>query len=343
MGTGFSTGKITARSQEESAADFIKFFKNFQDLFGIKRFRVFITGESYAGRYVPYISSAMLDQNDTTYYDVQGALVYDPCIGQFDYVQEEVPAVPFVQANANLFNFNDTFMAELESLYQSCGYANYTETYLKFPPPGNQPIVPADQPSESCDVFDLIFSEALNNNPCFNIYSINEQCPLLWDVLAFVTTLTYTPAGANVYFDRPDVKAAIHAPPNVTWSECGENNVFVGKRGSGPEGEGDLSADPIQHVLPQVIERTNRVLVGNGDLDLIIVSNGTLMSIQNMTWNGMLGFQEEPSTPINIEIPDLAWMTVYDSPVNEENGADGPQGYMGTQHYERGLMWTQVK
>lgn len=31
-----------------------------------------MTGESYAGRYVPYISAAMLDQNDTEYYDMQG-------------------------------------------------------------------------------------------------------------------------------------------------------------------------------------------------------------------------------------------------------------------------------
>ena len=29
-------------------------------------------GESYAGRYVPYISAQMLDQNDTKYYDISG-------------------------------------------------------------------------------------------------------------------------------------------------------------------------------------------------------------------------------------------------------------------------------
>jgi hypothetical protein len=49
--------------------------------------------------------------------------------------------------------------------------------------------------------------------------------------------------------------------------------VFIGGDG-GPESEGDLAADPIQKVLPQVIEGTNRVLVGNGDLDMIIISNG---------------------------------------------------------------------
>lgn len=59
-------------SQEETAEDFVKFFKNFQKEFGIKNFKIYVTGESYAGRYVPYISAAILDQNDTEYYDLAG-------------------------------------------------------------------------------------------------------------------------------------------------------------------------------------------------------------------------------------------------------------------------------
>lgn len=72
VGTGFSIGTPTAVSQEETAADFIKFFKNFQKLFGIKNFKIYVTGESYAGRYVPYVSATMLDQDDKEYYDVKG-------------------------------------------------------------------------------------------------------------------------------------------------------------------------------------------------------------------------------------------------------------------------------
>lgn len=74
VGTGFSIGDITATTEEEIAQDFIKFFKNFETTFGIKNFKIYVTGESYAGRYVPYISAAMLDQNDTTYYDLSGKL-----------------------------------------------------------------------------------------------------------------------------------------------------------------------------------------------------------------------------------------------------------------------------
>ena len=72
VGTGFAIGTPTAVSQEETADDFVKFFKNFQELFGIKNFKIYVTGESYAGRYVPYISAAMLNEDDKEHYDLRG-------------------------------------------------------------------------------------------------------------------------------------------------------------------------------------------------------------------------------------------------------------------------------
>lgn len=336
VGTGFSTGIPTAVSQEETAEDFVKFLKNFQQEFGIKNFKIYVTGESYAGRYVPYISAVILDQKDKEYYDLAGALVYDPCIGQFDYVQQAAPAVPFVVENANFFNFNQSFLEELETLHDKCGYKDFIDEYLVFPPSGVQPQ--KQFLDGECDVFDLINNEAFATNTCFDIYEINLMCPLTWDVLAFPTELTYLPQGGTVYFDREDVKKALHAPESVEWSICSNENVFVGGK-AGPEGEGDASANPIEKVLPQVIEATNRVLISNGDYDMIIITNGTLLSIQNMTWNGDLGFQQEPNATIYIDLPDLQWAAV-----REDNGlaVDQPQGTMGIQHFERGLLWAET-
>jgi len=90
--------------------------------------------------------------------------------------------------------------------------------------------------------------------------------------------------------------------------EC-KGPVFVGE--SGPEDEGDSSADPIQHVLPKVIEKTNRVLAANGALDFEIITDGTLLAIQNMTWNGALGFQARPSKNIIITLPNLQYQNLF--------------------------------
>ena len=242
--------------------------------------------------------------------------------------------------NANLFNFNESFLAKLESLHESCGYKAFIDEYLVFPAKKVQPPKFFNYTSEAaCDLFNIVFNEAFTPNPCFDVYEVNTMCPLLWDVLAFPGSLDYLPAGASVYFDRDDVKQALHAP-NITWSECSVEPVFTGGS-SGPEQEGDISANPIEKVLPQVIEATNRVLISNGGYDMIIINDGTLLSIQNMTWNGHLGFHSAPLTPIIIELPDLEYSEVFDK--NNYNGLDGPQGQMGIQHYERGLMWAETE
>lgn len=252
-----------------------------------------------------------------------------------------MPTLPFVQQNQIVFGLNDTFMAQIEELDKSCGYAEYREKYLTFPPSGLQPptFFNYSSPTDlACDVFDMVINAGYAINPCSNVYEITTQCPIPSDVLGFPTDIAYSYPGQPIYFDRIDVKKAIHAPLDVTWSECSAGPVFVGD--SGPEQNGDLSLDPIQHVLPQVIEATNRVLVANGDLDMIVLTNGTLLSIQNMTWNGQMGFQSAPSKPIVITLPDLLYGPAFVA--NGIGGLDNPQGIMGKQHYERGLMWAQT-
>ena len=88
MGTGFSEGKVTARNEHDVAAQFLGFFKNFLDAFDLHHKKIFITGESYAGYYVPYIANAMLEKKDKKYYDVDSILIYDPSTST-DAVQEQ--------------------------------------------------------------------------------------------------------------------------------------------------------------------------------------------------------------------------------------------------------------
>ncbi|KAF1992197.1 alpha/beta-hydrolase [Aulographum hederae CBS 113979] len=344
VGVGFSTGNVSATTEEETAADFMGFFKNFQKTFGIKNFKIYITGESYAGRYVPYVSSAMMKTNDTTYFDISGLLMYDPCIGQYEYTGQNAPVVPFVQKNAQLLNLNDTFMKQLEASHEYCGYANYTSFFMQFPPPATQPAWDTGYPDMSasgvdCGLWNLVYEAAYQPNPCFNVYEISSQCPILSDPLAYPSDLQYQyPGMGGIYFNRTDVKKAMHAPMDVDWSEC-SGPVFAGE--AGQYGLGDLSADPIQKILPELIDKTKRVLVANGDYDLEILTEGTLLSIQNMTWGGKLGFQSTPSKPIDIKLPDLQYQEVFEN--SGLGGLDGPgQGIMGIQHYERGLMWAET-
>lgn len=153
----------------------------------------------------------------------------------------------------------------------------------------------------------------------------------------------HIPAGTTVYFDRPDVKRALHVPPEAEWVQCAQSPVYVGGGGRGGPGQnGDLSPDPIQSALPRLIEATNRVLIANGDFDYMIITNGTLLAIQNMTWAGGLGFNSRPAEPLVVPMPDRQYRDAF---VQSGLGIEQmimPQGMMGIQHFERGLMWNQV-
>lgn len=63
---------------------------------------------------------------------------------------------------------------------------------------------------------------------------------------------------------------------------------------------------------------------------MIIITQGTLLSIQNMTWHGKLGFQYEPNEPIYISMSDYQYNQTFIA--NGAEGIDGPQGTMGIQH-----------
>lgn len=72
VGVGFSQGEPWYIGQEGVAEDFVNWFGNWARAFGTSGFRVFVSGESYAGRYVPYIGSEMVDRNDTEFLNLAG-------------------------------------------------------------------------------------------------------------------------------------------------------------------------------------------------------------------------------------------------------------------------------
>ena len=204
----------------------------------------------------------MLDQKDKEYFDLRGALMYDPCIGAFD-VQDDMTIYNFIEANNNVLGYNDTYIEQMAALDESCGYAKFREQYLVYPPSGTQPALP--ESTGDCALWNSAYLAAYAPNPCFNVYDVSFTCPLLADPLGYPTDLQYTYPGLPVYFNRSDVKAAMHAP-DIEWLECAPYPVLVAKgpggvATGGPEGYGDTSPDPIQYVLPQVIEATNRVLM----------------------------------------------------------------------------------
>lgn len=198
--------------------------------------------------------------------------------------------MPYVDYWANVFGLNETFIAAAQERADSCGYTDYFNTYLTFPPPSGPFPTPTNS-SLDCDIFDDVFFAALEVNPCFNIYHILDTCPHLFNVLGIVNEGDYFPPGAQVYLNRSDVQAAINAPVGTNWMQCTDIDVF----NSSSSGSDQSLGPALDGVLTHVIESTNNTIIGVGDLDYLLPTNGTLLALQNMTWNGVQGFQTPPS------------------------------------------------
>lgn len=60
VGVGYSQGTPNITNEIELAAEFRGFWKNFMSTFGMESWDVYVTGESYAGFYVPYIADSFI-------------------------------------------------------------------------------------------------------------------------------------------------------------------------------------------------------------------------------------------------------------------------------------------
>ncbi|KAK1975715.1 serine carboxypeptidase [Colletotrichum cereale] len=330
VGTGYSRGPVTATDQRDVARQFLGFWRTFVDTFGLQGYKVYVAGSSYSGLFTPYISSAMLDAEDTGYFNVKGMMVFDPLLSQYGLGQDfAVSRVLDYWGPA--FSLNETAREAVREIEDRCGYRDYVDRYLAFPPSGAQPAkIPGsfrygDYVPE-CDALAVVTAAERDANPCFSVYNVLRTCPLPFDPLGFSEGTGYYPSSEPVYFDRPDVKAAIHAPPDRQWRFCSREPVFVdGVDRSQTPGPGSLP------VIPGVVERTGNVVVGHGLRDLIVQSAGTLMAVQNMTWGEALGFQSRPDAALRVPYYGHA-----------ERGALAGAGELGVWHSERGLTYFET-
>lgn len=324
VGVGFSEGEPSITNEDELAAQFMGFWRNFVDTFGLHGWRIYVAAESYGGYYGPYISSNFIDAKDKEYYNLAGLLVYDGIIFD-DNLQSNIPTLPYITRHKDEFALDDSVLSRVRRISDECGFTHYYDKYLTFPPSGTQPpITPGLKvlsngtvvANNTCfGLWDYVTTEASIANPCFNVYNILDHCPFPYD-----------PLGDEPYFDRADVKKAIHAPASINWTQCIDTpfNSTDGSDGSPPPG---------LKQLPHVIETTQNVILAQGAVDWILVMEGVLLGIQNMTWSGKTGFHSKPRDPFYVP---LYGFTPSGSGYYAANLPAG-SGVQGTAHEERGL------
>jgi carboxypeptidase D len=326
VGTGFSKGNALPADEVEAANQFLGFWKNFMDTFpSLQGKKIYIAGESYAGLYVPYLTNAMLDKKDTKYYNIKSFMIFDAVMSS-DYIAQLIPLAAFVTRYKDIFGFNDTYVNQLNQLHATCGFTKFRDTYLSFPSAGSQPQPDMDSfPSGCLNIWNDVFNAVSTINPCFDMYDIATYCPLPWDVLGFPGSIPFKPKGSPpIYFDRADVRRAINAPTGSPWAECTNNDVF--------KGGFDRSPPSSFEVIPKLLNSLDRSIIVHGQFDFILLAEGSLLAIQNMTWHGTRGFTQKPSSTFMVPShPRGALETMA--------GA----GDLGIYHTERNLTYVEVR
>lgn len=235
----------------------------------------------------------------------------------------------FAEANQQILRFNESFRSYIRDLHANeFNYTGFFETYLKFPSDGPMPTPP--NAAEGSSPFRTILGDAATLiNPCFNVYHILDYCPKPTDFLGLTGSL---PEDGILFFNRPEVRAAMHAPPGTNWSACAASTVYAGPGN-------DQSPRPDLTVLPDMFERVPLNIVANGALDFLIPSLGTLFALQNVTWAGATGFKERPSH--RFVVPPSS--SGYDADGGNAQSVLGAVGEMGTWGLERGVLFADVE
>jgi carboxypeptidase D len=325
VGVGYTSGKEEFKDEKDIATDFMAFYRNFIDAFQLHNKKTYITGESYAGMYIPYISDAFAQADDTRYFNPAGQIIINPSIGD-SVTQIRAQMLPYVSYWNNLLYLNRTFVEELAQKHEQCGFTQYLEQYWKFPPPEKPfPLLEDAANDLGCDLQSMTQEAVKLVNPCFNIYHITEQCPFLSSPVQIHSDGDKRARHWTNWFNVPEVKKALHVEHARDWKVCTAKDPF-GRRG-------DRSMPPTQNdVLRRVVEHSNNTIVASGNLDLLLPTNGTLMALQNMTWNDVQGFQE---------FPGKEFFVPYHNDRNA--GSMSGAGIVGLWGEERGLTFVQVQ
>lgn len=191
---------------------------------------------------------------------------------------ESLPIYPYVVKNQQVLNITDDQLAPIKANASQFGLDTYYADNLVYPPKGPLTL-PNGWNSSVYDIYDNVLN-LWNGAHCSSVYDISTQCPYLEDPLGYPQAAA-DPSIDNFFNNQTGFLEAIRVKPNITFLEC---------RGGMFNDTGDLP--PNVSVMPGVIEKSEHVLIGGGDHDILLLTMGSELAIQNMTWSGAQGFQK---------------------------------------------------
>lgn len=281
-GVSFTTGERSFTGEEEISEQFVlwlnEFFKIFTELSNKK---LWFIGESYAGVYWSYIHQYYTAKPPNGINKYEGGMLIDAIITFID-TQTELGAYYFALKNNDILKLTQDELAQIKNLSDTCGNNAFLEKNLQYPAKYRLPSF-----KDECDTKGLFFTIMTQKNPTFNYYNIRKPNPTVVDKNAKMSR--------DIFLSDINVQKYINVREPKPYIQC--QDVF-------PNDDTDLSLPVDQNpsyensILAQMIESSKRFYMLQGDLDAIVVANGTKIGLQNLTWNGGQGIKQIPTIPL---------------------------------------------
>lgn len=327
VGTGFSTASTPypVHDIHRVTSDFHKWLQSFFALFPhLQSKRVHLLGESYAGFYIPYFASAIMDNQDSFPLRLQSVSIGDGTIGE-PAAMSSLTIGTFLQSQGSNLHIPEDVLVAFSDADETCGFDAIVEhANSTFPLPLTDPLQipgnPDDLESEeggstgdidgsctthphtadavlsaivnsTCGGSCATFATAVNYLQTASAAGTGQVCFDMYDVTNECNAVSpFTPV--MEYFSRTDVQTALNVPsPAQTPFKPCNDLVLKTLSSSGP-----LPYPPTHSILPSMVTTHNLSLhVYSGQNDLLLNHFGTELVLQNMTWGGARGFTQKPS------------------------------------------------
>ncbi|KAL4798884.1 Alpha/Beta hydrolase protein [Aspergillus venezuelensis] len=322
VGTGYATASEPYPAVDNGVVtthfyDWLQsFFAHFPHL---QSKQLHLSGESWAGVYIPYFASAIVDNQDSFPLNLQSMTIGDGSMGYAPAISATIPR--YLASHQSLLQIPDDILDVFTEASKTCGFDEVLEEAAQFPPrqalivPGNPEGGLRNIYDQTCspntttpeEVYAAIHSSCYGSCATFSTaskYLGSHVADLdVYDITHGPSTIDHFELVTR-YFGQVDVQAALNVLPSASNSSsstsAGANpptaSPFLSCSTDVLSALGsDRPKASVDSILPNLVTSHNVSLhVYFGEYDFLLNHFSAVLTLQNMTWNGAQGF----SSPI---------------------------------------------
>jgi serine carboxypeptidase-like clade 4 len=261
VGTGFSYADHNddyVRNEDQVAEDMYEFLQTFyKDFPQYKDLDFYVTGESYAGHYVPAVSNrifqALKKKEGPFDIPLKGFAIGNGLVN---------PVLQYADYAPYAFDQNLITKEQADSI-----------TSTKLPECVKE--IQSGSPYSTATCNDIV-SDIVSESRSFNLYDVRIPCN--------VQPLCYDFSAVDRLMSKSDVRKALGVDPSDNWSECDDTvHAYL---------DADWTLNCEQYI-PEMLNAGIRALVYSGKTDFVCNWYGGRHWVREMVWNGQTSFQSK--------------------------------------------------